>query len=559
MGSRHTYSLCLLLWVGLLGGCADGIAPISIGASCVVGSECGDGVCYEGHCLPKRTCNGDGIIQSGEVCDDGNLTNEDACTNQCLPARCGDGFIRNDLASDHPEFEDCEASQEVLGQYCRSDCLIAQRPRQLVVGKTTTCVLAESDPDGSGPLGPQTSGFCFGAEPQGSTNGQVTRWGRSARRLQFEFRPAGLESVSPNALAGDDDDFLMARTDVGTLLYGRVSDSINPGNPQWLATTLLEFGGGTRQGQASESRVCYLVRSGRLTCSETSSRHDYCFASEDESASWEFGDVSLVGFASAESSVCGVTAAGRVWCRGDTQYWHSVPFVHDLADSEVCDVTTHQASAACRACMPAHRASGFDDVCVPCLTDSDCPGTDRCWLVNDATNFMGQRTKCLPAEEYDAVVNCAGDRSRVALGDLPPITQLVAGRQHYLGLSGDGEVFEWGLAQGGEPAAPEQPVTTRVALTEPVTRLGASQIMNCALGLSGRVWCWPSDRDGEIEALEGVPPIRELSAGNYSGYHLCGLAEEGQLYCWGRYQDGPLTIMQGYIPQEWPFTVEFTP
>ena len=38
------------------------------------------------------TC-GNGRIDSGERCDDGNLDDTDACTSACQPARCGDGVV----------------------------------------------------------------------------------------------------------------------------------------------------------------------------------------------------------------------------------------------------------------------------------------------------------------------------------------------------------------------------------------------------------------------------------------------------------------------------------
>ena len=41
---------------------------------------------------------GDGVVSGGEECDDGNLSNEDACTILCRSARCGDGATRRDLA-----------------------------------------------------------------------------------------------------------------------------------------------------------------------------------------------------------------------------------------------------------------------------------------------------------------------------------------------------------------------------------------------------------------------------------------------------------------------------
>ncbi len=45
-------------------------------------------------CLKEGVGCGDKAIQQGEECDDGNGYNTDACTNNCLFSKCGDGFVR---------------------------------------------------------------------------------------------------------------------------------------------------------------------------------------------------------------------------------------------------------------------------------------------------------------------------------------------------------------------------------------------------------------------------------------------------------------------------------
>lgn len=40
---------------------------------------------------------GDGEVQAGEACDDGNDVDTDACTASCRVAQCGDGITRGDL------------------------------------------------------------------------------------------------------------------------------------------------------------------------------------------------------------------------------------------------------------------------------------------------------------------------------------------------------------------------------------------------------------------------------------------------------------------------------
>ncbi len=91
---------------------------------------CGDGVvdpgeaCDDGNasnndgCL--NTCEladcGDGFVWFGvEACDDGNPSNSDACLNTCELASCGDGFV-------HFGVEACDDGNNVGGDGCEADC-----------------------------------------------------------------------------------------------------------------------------------------------------------------------------------------------------------------------------------------------------------------------------------------------------------------------------------------------------------------------------------------------------------------------------------------------------
>ena len=72
-----------------------------------VQSKCGNGQlnagepCDDGNRNNSDRCTnqckvarcGDGILQSGEQCEDRNKSNNDACLNTCKAARCGDGFV----------------------------------------------------------------------------------------------------------------------------------------------------------------------------------------------------------------------------------------------------------------------------------------------------------------------------------------------------------------------------------------------------------------------------------------------------------------------------------
>lgn len=97
-------------------------------------TTCGDGVvdpgevCDDGNDIDTDDCTtvcesascGDGVVQpSGEVCDDGNFSNSDACTNRCEPAACGDGYVWFGM-------EACDRgpnNSDSVADRCRTSCV----------------------------------------------------------------------------------------------------------------------------------------------------------------------------------------------------------------------------------------------------------------------------------------------------------------------------------------------------------------------------------------------------------------------------------------------------
>jgi cysteine-rich repeat protein len=134
------------------GACGNGIVDSALGELCDDGNDdngdaCPDGVmagtceparCGDGHvwmgveecdpgadptcradCLDTVRC-GNGLIDPGEGCDDGNGDNDDACPDgpggTCEPARCGDGHLRDGV-------EICDDGDTDPASGCRADCL----------------------------------------------------------------------------------------------------------------------------------------------------------------------------------------------------------------------------------------------------------------------------------------------------------------------------------------------------------------------------------------------------------------------------------------------------
>ncbi len=112
--------------------CDDGNADNT--DACVEGCKaatCGDGFvhadvegCDDGNDIDDDLCTnmcalpscGDGIVQDGEACDDGNADDTDACLSTCVVASCGDGVV-------HAGVEACDDMGE--SPQCNADCSVA--------------------------------------------------------------------------------------------------------------------------------------------------------------------------------------------------------------------------------------------------------------------------------------------------------------------------------------------------------------------------------------------------------------------------------------------------
>jgi cysteine-rich repeat protein len=163
--------------------CTSTSPAIGLSTSCSP-TVCGDGIgegeeeCDDGNQSNNDDCTndcllpscGDGFIQQGvEACDDGNSINTDACTNECTLPVCGDGFIQQGVetcddgntddddgcnALCQPEFcgdgvlqssEACEDGNTVTGDGCSSLCAVeAECNVASIPGATNAVIDAQS-------------------------------------------------------------------------------------------------------------------------------------------------------------------------------------------------------------------------------------------------------------------------------------------------------------------------------------------------------------------------------------------------------------------------------
>lgn len=93
--------------------CGDGV--VDAGEVCDDGNTQGGDGCA-GDCLSDESC-GNGVVDTaaGETCDDSNTTDGDGCSGSCSLESCGDGTL--------DPGETCDDGNNVSGDGCSADCL----------------------------------------------------------------------------------------------------------------------------------------------------------------------------------------------------------------------------------------------------------------------------------------------------------------------------------------------------------------------------------------------------------------------------------------------------
>jgi cysteine-rich repeat protein len=109
--------------------CGDGIFRRDLNPShpdyeeCDDGNESDDDECST-QCV-SLGC-GNGRLNEGETCDDGNIEDADACRNNCTLASCGDGVVRRDRQEGEEGYEACDDGNLEDTDACRANCSVAR-------------------------------------------------------------------------------------------------------------------------------------------------------------------------------------------------------------------------------------------------------------------------------------------------------------------------------------------------------------------------------------------------------------------------------------------------
>lgn len=110
--------------------CGDGV--VEAGEACDDGNSDDLDAC-KSDCTPTRC--GDGIVQAGEACDDGDDDDTDNCVGECQVASCGDGFIRAGIEV----CDDGAANDDAAYGGCTAACLPGPRCGDAVINGPEEC------------------------------------------------------------------------------------------------------------------------------------------------------------------------------------------------------------------------------------------------------------------------------------------------------------------------------------------------------------------------------------------------------------------------------------
>lgn len=205
-----------------VGGCETG-APVD----CNDENACTANSCYEALdiCVAEDICCGNGTIDIGEECDDGNLEDADGCDSNCKYTRCGNGVVTpgeeceyteicgNLIDDDEDGLYDC-ADPDCEVDNCTADCKLA--PPCICIEEDPAIVLLSKTPNFFRIHG-RIPGDVFTIDPQSegvtiqltNANGVIYQAMlppnsfivRSASRFKYKDKTAvtGVDPVGPHA------------------------------------------------------------------------------------------------------------------------------------------------------------------------------------------------------------------------------------------------------------------------------------------------------------------------------------------------------------------------
>lgn len=519
--------------------CGDGL--VDAGEQCDDGDQDDTNACTNA-CTVARC--GDGVVGPGEACDDGDQEDNDACNNVCVLPTCGDGIVQLG--------EDCDTSGESVA--CNANCTTPACGDQFVNpsageecdpgAETDLCDLdctlpvcgdgvhnpsaGEGCDDGNAAAGDRCSASCA------STVIVDVAAGKNHLCVAFE---TGVVRCWGRGFAG-------------ALGQGDADDL--GGKPGEVPVPDLEVGGKVVQLSSGDQYTCTRLDTGAARCWGENSFGNLGYGNLDslgdnagELPPLDVGlGASALQIQSGGQHTCAILTGGalRCWGRaytGQLGYWmYKDAGLVQPVDVDVPGLTDVKALA-----LGYHHS---------CALQAD--GKVRCWGNNGAGELgLGHTINVGEGE-----------------GQMPPptlelggvIIDISAGFNHTCAVREDGKVLCWGsgtrgkLGTGSATNVGDQPgqLATAVDLGGDAVQVVTGYEHTCARLTTGKVKCWGYGVFGRLgygntnaidTADEFPPPDLELGGdaillASHLGDFTCALLADHTLRCWGNNSSGQL-------------------
>jgi cysteine-rich repeat protein len=539
--------------------------------------------CSSGFTLLAGVCTtascGNGALEAGETCDDGNQVASDGCTATCAVAACGDGIVRAAV-------EGCDDGN-LLTEACTYgtvSCTVCSASCTSLAGAVSFCgdgLLApvEVCDDGNLTEGDGCSGSCVcgsnfhleggictnDTQPCALPNGSgLERWNGTGYggTCNVTACDAGYH-ISGNSCAANRLSCLLPNALVAEQEWSTATSSYSACVAVSCASTYHLEGGGC----ATDSRICS-VSNGSGIETWNGSGYGLCLPVGCNSGFHAEGGGCEPNTRACASLPVGATAA--------TQSWDSATGSYGACTATACTPAFHAESGSClsdvRACLPlpANTTSGTQAWSSSSLTWGACSA------LSCATNFSLSGGQCRPGivevgtpnDQYscalraDGTLQCAGSAYFLGTGSTtdsatPVVVTGITTALHASNGSvnggpcvalANGSVKCW----GGSSASYSSPVGI-TGITQAVYASG-SRTMGCALLRDGTVSCWGSNTYGQLGrtggdsvtpiTVAGVAGATQISVGERA---VCALMLDGTVKCWGRVNDLGIGLNTGSL------------
>ena len=449
--------------------CGDGV--VQAGEACDDGNADDTDACL-GTCV-AAAC-GDGVVQAGvEACDDGNADNSDVCLDTCVAASCGDGFVGPGEA--------CDDANQVEDDACTSACALPSCGDGAVQ-------VGEACDDGNADDADACLSTCLAAS------------------CGDPYVQAGVEACDDGN--ADDTDACLSTCEAASCGDG-------------------------------------FVQAGVEACDDGNGLDDDgCQA-----------DCTLTKGASAVAlgwyHTCALTSLGEVRCWGRNNYGQ-------LGQGNTVQIGDDEAPSS----IPAVNVGGSKVLAVTAGEWHTCVivegGKVRCWGRSNVGQLGLASTNTIGDNEQPWSV------AEVPIGG--PAKAIAAGRDHTCAVLEGGQVRCWGGNAGGQLGYGnvntigdnETPASAGdVAVGGPVGKITAGETFTCAVLETGKVRCWGVGTNGSLgyantnnigddEAPDSVGPVvvgTDVAAIASGRRHTCAVGVDKTVRCWGLGSNGQLGLV----------------